>query len=395
MTRGATTGIGASAIPRLSLGPAPHFQPLSTYASIVRAYLLVGCLPLAWGVAMYGPAALGVAAVSVAAAVATQYGVSLVRRQHSKLEIRHSAMLGLILALTLPATVTWSVPVVAAVVAVLLGKAAFGGVGRYFWHPVALGRVVVQLIFADQLDPSRWVAAYRWPVLAKGWLGWGSLDAACEPVRYAGWSTALATDGCQGWLLIRPVRLLRWLGEETGQLPQYADRLTVVVRDLLPPWSDAALGLTGGGIGEGCVAVLAVAAIYLAYRGYARGVVVVAVMAGAALAAAVLPIRAEDTGWTALPILIADQGLPIGLAYVLYHLVSGELMLVACLLAGETVTNPVRPHGQVLYALGLGAMVVALRLYGPMPCSGYWALLAMNTMVPLTDRCCRGRVLGT
>ena len=80
---------------------------------------------------------------------------------------------------------------------------------------------------------------------------------------------------------------------------------------------------------------------------------------------------------------------------MLYQLTTGELMLVILLLAGDSVSSPLTSRGQRRFGLGLGALVIALRNYGLTATAGYWALLIMNTLVPLIDRCTKRRVYGT
>ena len=51
--------------------------------------------------------------------------------------------------------------------------------------------------------------------------------------------------------------------------------------------------------------------------------------------------------------------------------------------------------GKDTSATGLGALAVFLRVYGLVGTAGFWALLAMNTLVPLIDRATKRRVYGT
>ena len=57
----------------------------------------------------------------------------------------------LLIALLMPATVSWYVLVVAVVAGVLLGKEAFGGYGSYPFHPAAVGYVVAAVSWPEQV----------------------------------------------------------------------------------------------------------------------------------------------------------------------------------------------------------------------------------------------------
>ncbi|HUW81268.1 MAG TPA: RnfABCDGE type electron transport complex subunit D [Phycisphaerae bacterium] len=389
------------ALARLHIGAAPHLVPAVSYTESIWTYIAMACLPLGAGLAVYGLAAARVVGLSMVAAVLTQRLIGAAKRQPGRTEITHSAMMGMLLGLTLPAATAWYIPIAAGAIAVAVGKVAFGGIGHYFWHPAALGRIAVQVLFPEKLSPDLWTHGTNWPFLARGHLLTGDLSRTCVADHYVGWQNTPLPGGFDAWLAPRPEQILRWLADGRAEPTGSADHpLLAAIRDALPPWQDTVLGLTGGGIGEGCAIALMVAAIYLMYRHHLRWQIVVGVLTAAAAAAAVLPIRlapegSGDGSWLWLPVLAWPEGLPAGPIYVLYHLTCGDLMLVACLLAGETVTNPITPRGQIIFALALGALTVFLRMYALPVCAGYWALLAMNTVVPLIDRRTQPRVLGT
>ncbi len=174
-----------------------------------------------------------------------------------------------------------------------------------------------------------------------------------------------------------------------------------LIRDHLPPWEDALVGVTGGGLGETSAIALIIGGLYLMYRKYARWHLLLSVLVSAALAAAILPIRIGPIGSDGLaapawfPGLEFDRGIPVGLIYVLYHLACGELMIGAFLFATDVVASPLTARGQIVFGVGIGVLTVLFRLYGLMPCACYWAILVMNTFVPIIDRRTKRRVYGT
>jgi RnfABCDGE-type electron transport complex D subunit len=76
------------------------------------------------------------------------------RITHQKLTFRdfHALLTGLLLALILPATVPWWIPVVGAAVAIVLGKALFGGLGNYPFNPVLVAWVVLRLSWPERMN---------------------------------------------------------------------------------------------------------------------------------------------------------------------------------------------------------------------------------------------------
>jgi Na+-translocating ferredoxin:NAD+ oxidoreductase RnfD subunit len=160
-----------------------------------------------------------------------------------------------------------------------------------------------------------------------------------------------------------------------------AGPLTTAVRDLLPGTWDMLIGAIAAPIGQGSTLAIIAAGMLLIWRGYLRWALVLAALAGATAAAAVLP--AGEAGW--LPIRYTAEGQPVGLIWVSVQVLLGST-LFAVLLGGETVTSPRTNRGQAVYGFGVGALTVALRWWPVALLSGCWAVLAMNTLVPLIDR---------
>ena len=79
----------------------------------------------------------------------------------------------LVIALLMPATVSWYVLVVAVVAGVLLGKEAFGGYGSYPFHPAAVGYVVVAVSWPQQvfLYPQPYAQIPLWDTSAVNVVG--------------------------------------------------------------------------------------------------------------------------------------------------------------------------------------------------------------------------------
>ena len=166
------------------------------------------------------------------------------------------------------------------------------------------------------------------------------------------------------------------------------------MRDELPPWPDTLFGAVPGGIGETSSLALIVVGFFLIYRGYLKWQLPVAVLASAFVAASILPVETGgDFVW--FPVFAAEQGRAVGLAYVLYHMTSGQLMIGAFLLAGDVVSSPMRAQGHVIYGIGVGVLIIFMRMYGVLECECYWAILIMNTMVGTIDRFTSRRILGT
>lgn len=404
----------------LRWAPAPHISAPESSRNIFVVIAIVAGAPLAAGTVFFGYRCLWIAALSIGSCVLLENLYFRINHTPALAHRSHAWLTGMILALTLPPFVPWYVPVMAGAFAIIVGKAIFGGVGHYLWQPALVGRLAVAAMFAGGLNPS------VWPVLAPGhvilgdcrstvatlqsdpaegpiWQGetdrirqpFGTFQAETliEPQRYLGWREFQPPGGVEGLLMPRPAELLRGLADRDE--PRYASLDEAMIE--LPPLRDAVYGATPGGIGETCSLVILMAGLYLIYRHYVSAVLPLAVLAGAALTVALTPIylRAGPGAPQALWPAIGAGGDPMaGITYVVYHLVTGELLLTAFFIAPEMTSRPVTPRGQLLFGLGCGVLGMILRLYVMFPLSCYSAVLVMNVLTPVLERLTRPRVLG-
>ena len=75
-------------------------------------------------------------------------------------------------------------------------------------------------------------------------------------------------------------------------------------------------------------------------------------------------------------------------------MMAGGLMLGAFFMATDMVTIPMTVKGQVIFAIGAGAITVLIRLVGGYPEGVCYSILLMNALTPLIDRCTAGRPFG-
>jgi Na+-translocating ferredoxin:NAD+ oxidoreductase subunit D len=372
-------------------GP-PFCHAWSGMEPITTPFLLATAIVLAAGVVLFGTGSLAILAIAVATSMLIGVAFDLVAHRGRPWSNRHALLTGCLLAATLPPTVGWEVVVVGAACAVLAQQALIGGIGNHLWHPVAIGRVAVQVLFHHQLTPE------AWPVLAPGRLLWGSLSTAVQMPAMGTWGAEPLPVGVQAWLVHRPIDLLRApLTAQPGS--SQADALAHLIRDTLPPWSDTLFGLAGGAIGGACVLAVIIAGLLLAWQGFLRGRMVVTALVTVAVLAAILPVRVYPNGeqiWSAWwPGAAVYRGLPVGLVYVCYQMTAGEFLLVLMVLAPDPSSSPLTARGHAVFGLLLAAGTMVLRCLVGIPAAAYWALLIVNTLVPLIDRLTRRRVWGT
>ena len=78
----------------------------------------------------------------------------------------------------------------------------------------------------------------------------------------------------------------------------------------------------------------------------------------------------------------------------IFHILSGGLILGAFFMATDMVTSPITAKGQYIFAVGVGILTVAIRVWGGYPEGVSYAILLMNLAVPLIDRYTVPRVFG-
>ena len=104
----------------------------------------------------FGIGALIVIATSIAACAATEYIINRwMLRRPSTLADGSAILTGLLLAFNLPSNLpVWAV-IIGSVVAIGIGKMAFGGLGCNIWNPALVGRVFLLISFPVQMTSWR------------------------------------------------------------------------------------------------------------------------------------------------------------------------------------------------------------------------------------------------
>ena len=72
-----------------------------------------------------------------------------------------------------------------------------------------------------------------------------------------------------------------------------------------------------------------------------------------------------------------------------FHLSSGGLLLCAFFIATDPVTAPLTGRGMWLFGIGIGLIVVLIRIFGEYPEGVMFAVLLMNAVTPLIDKFCK------
>ena len=177
-------------------------------------------------------------------------------------------------------------------------------------------------------------------------------------------------------LLIYPVGLTRYEGLDgvTAATP-----LHHMVMPALPEESilDMFLGNCPGSIGEISALALLLGGGYLVWR-------------------KVISLRIPGAYLGTLAVLtLVFHKTDAPIAWMLYSLFGGGVMLGAIFMATDYATSPATAAGQIVYGVGCGVLTVFFRYYGLYPEGVTYAILIMNALVWVIDRYTAPRRFGT
>ena len=117
-------------------------QPSNTAA--MMGDVMVALLPaLAMALFFFGPRVLVLTAISVAACVGFEWLYRRLTRQTDTTRDLSACVTGMLLAMSLPATSSYWVPVLGAAFAIVLVKQFYGGLGKNFMNPALAGRMLL------------------------------------------------------------------------------------------------------------------------------------------------------------------------------------------------------------------------------------------------------------
>ena len=323
--------------PPLVVTASPHLKaPAST--PVIMWTVVASMLPIvAAAFFFFGISALLVIGASLLGCLAAEAAFG---PRHTLLD--GSAMItGILLGLTLPASLPLWMAFIGGVVSIALGKRIFGGLGYNIFNPALLGRAFMMAAFPLPLT--------TWPApVASVWTLAG--DNFALPLMSA--DPALMTTAAT------PLGLAKFEQTHTAALPLF-------------------LGTTGGSLGETSAVVILACGAYLAWRGFLNWRTPVSIFASVALLSGVIHL--------------VDAKYP----GPLFMLFSGGLVLGAVYMATDMVTSPTTNRGRWIFGAGVGALVVVIRLWGGLPEAVMYAILLMNALVPFINRATQPRVFGT
>lgn len=309
----------------LTVSASPHIRCDESITKIM--WSVNGALAPAalFSIYQFGLPAMSNLLICIIAAVATEYLILKWQDKPMVVSDGSAFLTGLLLAMNIPATVPWYIPLIGSIAAIGIAKHTMGGLGYNIFNPALVGRAFLLA---------------SWPILMTTWP-----------------SMASKVDGVTS---ATPLGILKLQGY---------DKLVQTFGDKSDLYSAMFLGVRSGSMGETSAVLLILGGIYLIYRGYINWQVPVFMIGTVGLLTFAFGGKAGL--FTGDPIL---------------HMMSGGLILGAFYMATDMVTIPITIKGQIIFAIGAGALTVLIRLLGGYPEGVCYAILLMNCVTPLIDR---------
>lgn len=134
------------------ISSSPHLRDNVSTRSIMRD-VCIALLPAAvMGVLLFGYRSAVILALSVASAVLSEWFYCKASHTKNTIGDFSAVVTGMLLAMNMPSTVPYWMPVIGAVIAILLCKSIFGGIGQNFINPALAARAILSLSWASQMN---------------------------------------------------------------------------------------------------------------------------------------------------------------------------------------------------------------------------------------------------
>jgi Na+-translocating ferredoxin:NAD+ oxidoreductase subunit D len=310
----------------LRVSASPHIRSEESIKRIMWNVNLALMPAAIYSIYHFGVKAFLTIFASILSAVLTEYLVERFMKKEITIADGSAFLTGLLLAMCLPPDLPVYMAVIGSFVAIAIAKHSMGGLGYNIFNPAHIGRAALMV---------------SWPVAMTAWRKM-STGAGIDAVTSA---TPLNILKQQGYS-----KLIETFG---GKSHLYTSML---------------LGNRNGSLGETSTLLLIAGGLFLIYKGYIKWQVPVLMIGTVGV----------------LTWVFGSQGLFTG--DPIFHMMAGGLIIGAFFMATDMVTIPITLKGQLIFAVGAGALTTLIRLKGGYPEGVCYSILLMNSITPLIDR---------
>lgn len=143
---------------KLTVSSSPHFHGKKTTQSIMLDVIIAMVPAMLASVFIFGLRAAVVILTCVAACILSEYISRRVMKRPQTVGDLSCVVTGILLALNLPVTISPFIAVFGSVVAIVVVKQMFGGIGQNFVNPALTARIILMNSFPSKM--THWTAAF-------------------------------------------------------------------------------------------------------------------------------------------------------------------------------------------------------------------------------------------
>ena len=307
---------------KLNVSLSPHVHSGNSIQRCMLDVLIALVPALLVSFYFFGVGALVVTATSVASCVLFEFLITrFLLKKPSTICDMSAVLTGVLLAFNVPSNLPVWIIIIGALVAIGIGKMAFGGLGANIFNPALTGRIFLLIAYPVQMT--------TWP--NGGEMGYLDAETGATPLSL----------------------FTRYMAGETAALDQMPSALQMLI------------GQTGGSMGEVCAIALLIGFVYMLCRKTITWHTPVAIFVSAFVMALICYEFSFDLA--------------------IKQLLSGGLMLGAIFMATDYVTSPMNNKGCIIYGACIGALTIIIRRFGAYPEGMSFAIFIMNAFVPLIN----------
>lgn len=316
---------------KLTVSASPHVRSRETTTGIMLDVIIALIPALIMSVVYFGTRAIVLTAVTVGTAVLAEYLSRKAMKRANTIADLSAAVTGLLIALNLPSTCPLWVAAIGSIIAIVVVKQMFGGIGQNFVNPAITARIILMVSFPTAM--AKWVVPFTG--------SWGT-DAVTAATPMAQLAAAKGGDL-----------------DLAGELPTLVQML---------------IGNHGGSMGEVCSLALIAGGLYLMLR---------------RVISPTIPLT--FIGTVAVCTLIAGHG---NFEFMAYELLGGGLLLGAFFMATDYTTSPVNLKGKIIFGIGCGLITSVIRIFGSLPEGVSFSIILMNILVPHIEHLTTAKPFG-
>ena len=318
-----------------TISGSPHVHGGESTKKIMYSVIIALMPAFLFSIYYFGFSAVRVTLIAVAACVLTEWLIQkFLIKGECTIGDGSAIITGMLLAFNLPSNIPAWMIIVGSIVAIGIGKMSFGGLGNNPFNPALVGRVFMLISFP--------VAMTTWP--------------APQPLFGS------QIDGFTGATLLGYVKEGLAKGVSASELTVYENIEPMIY---------------SGSLGEiGSIAII-IGGLFLIFRKVIDWQTPVFVIATVAIISTIC--------WLVDPTQFVNP---------MIHIFGGGLMLGAFFMATDMATSPMTTSGKIVFAIGIGALTIIIRLWGAYPEGMSFAILIMNAFVPLINKICKPKRFG-